>query len=143
VLQVTCVIGVIGVLRRESNDFLLPVLITFLNNRDWPLRSAFFSNIACLGSAAGPEGLEAFLLPCLEQVLGGHGASVCMSVSCERDAFARARVPLAPVHGALRSLRPSIRLSRHQGLGQCSFEHLQTDRRGLGWTDVDAGISRR
>lgn len=53
---------------RESNDFLLPAMITFLNDRDWQLRAAFFHHICEMGSYAGSEGLQAFLLPCLEQV---------------------------------------------------------------------------
>lgn len=54
-------------MHRTSNDFLLPTMITFLNDREWRLRAAFFSNIACMGASAGFAGLEAFLLPCLEQ----------------------------------------------------------------------------
>ena len=53
---------------RESNDFLLPAMITFLNDREWQLRAAFFRHICEMGSYAGSEGLQAFLLPCLEQV---------------------------------------------------------------------------
>jgi hypothetical protein len=53
---------------RESNDFLLPAMITFLNDRDWQLRAAFFHHICEMGAYAGNEGLQAFLLPCLEQV---------------------------------------------------------------------------
>ena len=53
---------------RESNDFLLPAVITFLNSRDWQLRAAFFRHISALGASSNTEGLEVFLLPCLEQV---------------------------------------------------------------------------
>lgn len=53
---------------RASNDFLLPTMITFLNDRGWQLRAAFFQHIPCMGACAGFAGLEAFLLPCLEQV---------------------------------------------------------------------------
>lgn len=53
---------------RESNDFLLPAMITFLNDTDWQLRAAFFRHIVEVGSYAGSEGLQAFLLPCLQQV---------------------------------------------------------------------------
>ena len=53
---------------RESIDFLLPAMITFLNDRDWQLRAAFFHHICEMGAYAGNEGLQAFLLPCLEQV---------------------------------------------------------------------------
>ena len=43
-------------------------MITFLNDRDWQLRAAFFHHICEMGAYAGNEGLQAFLLPCLEQV---------------------------------------------------------------------------
>lgn len=52
---------------RASNDFLLPTMIAFLNDRSWQLRAAFFAHIPCMASCAGLAGLEAFLLPCLEQ----------------------------------------------------------------------------
>ena len=54
---------------RLSNDFLLPTLITFLNDRDWQTRAAFFRGVACMAAHAGTAGMEAFLLPCVEQVL--------------------------------------------------------------------------
>lgn len=43
-------------------------MITFLNDRDWQVRAAFFHHICEMGAYAGSEGLQAFLLPCLEQV---------------------------------------------------------------------------
>jgi hypothetical protein len=43
-------------------------MITFLNDRDWQLRGSFFRHIPAMAAAAGPSGLEAFLMPCLEQV---------------------------------------------------------------------------
>ena len=49
-------------------------MITFLNDRDWQLRAAFFHQICEMGAYAGSEGLQAFLLPCLEQV---HTCSFC------------------------------------------------------------------
>ena len=53
--------------RRLSNDFLLPTMITFLNDRDWQTRAAFFRDVACMAAHAGFAGMEAFLLPCVEQ----------------------------------------------------------------------------
>lgn len=53
---------------RGSNDFLLPMLMTFLNSPDWQLRADLFSSIALLGQYAGPAGTEACLLPCVLQV---------------------------------------------------------------------------
>lgn len=52
---------------RLSNDFLLPTMITFLNDRDWQTRAAFFREVPCMAAQAGFAGMEAFLLPCVEQ----------------------------------------------------------------------------
>ncbi len=59
-------------MRRQSNDFLLPATITFLNDRDWQLRAGLFAHVACLAVNAGTAGVDAFLLPCLEQVRDGQ-----------------------------------------------------------------------
>jgi phosphoinositide-3-kinase regulatory subunit 4 len=53
--------------RREIIDQLLPLLITCLNDQvEWRLRGRFFGAIAAVGPHTGH--LDAFLLPCLEQV---------------------------------------------------------------------------
>jgi phosphoinositide-3-kinase regulatory subunit 4 len=73
--------------RREANDFLLPLAITFLNDRDWRLRAAFFQHAGGLACDAGPAGLEAFLLPCLEQALSdGEPAVVAAAIGFLADA---------------------------------------------------------
>ena len=54
----------------RSNNFLLPMLITFLNERDdWQLRATFFEVIPGVSSFIGPVALQQFLLPCIEQAL--------------------------------------------------------------------------
>lgn len=84
------------VICRESNDFLLPAMITFLNDRDWQLRAAFFHHICDMGSYAGCEGLQAFLLPCLEQVcrccLHRHPRDCCNCRSACVQAFGPPRI---------------------------------------------------
>ncbi len=57
---------------RESRDFLLPAVIAFLNDRAWPLRAALFHHMPSLIACTGKEALEAYLLPCLEQVTHEH-----------------------------------------------------------------------
>ena len=59
--------GALG--RHHCAGFLLPVLITFLNDRDWQLRAAFFDEAADVGVAAGGPAVEQFLLPCVENTL--------------------------------------------------------------------------
>ena len=46
-------------------------MITFLNDRDWQTRAAFFRDVPCMAAQAGFAGMEAFLLPCVEQA-GTH-----------------------------------------------------------------------
>lgn len=62
--------------RAEANDLVLPAAITFLNDRDPDVRAAFFRHVRGLAAAAGPGGLEAFLLPCLEQALADEAPAV-------------------------------------------------------------------
>lgn len=58
--------------RQKTNDFLLPLIITFLNDRhDWELRCAFLNNIVGVSSFVGMDSLEHFILPCLLQALTG------------------------------------------------------------------------
>ena len=52
--------------RQETHDYLLPLVITFLNDRDWQLRAEFFARLPAVCRFVGPEALEAFLLPCGE-----------------------------------------------------------------------------
>ena len=51
-----------------TNHFLLPLIITFLNEGDWGLRDAFFQHIPGVATFVGMLSLERFILPCLYQV---------------------------------------------------------------------------
>jgi phosphoinositide-3-kinase regulatory subunit 4 len=55
--------------RRKTNDFVLPMIITFLNSRDWRLRHAFFEQIVGISMFVGPSSLKEFILPCIMQAL--------------------------------------------------------------------------
>lgn len=57
--------------RQKTNDQLLPFIITFLNDRDWLLRCAFFHNIVGVSAFVGRSSLELFILPCITQALTG------------------------------------------------------------------------
>eukprot|EP00743_Colponemidia_sp_Colp-15_P007673 GILK01008305.1.p1 GENE.GILK01008305.1~~GILK01008305.1.p1 ORF type:complete len:1294 (-),score=251.52 GILK01008305.1:386-4267(-) len=55
--------------RVRTNTFVLPLLITFLNDRDHELRSAFFRHIVGISAFVSPISLQEFILPCIEQAL--------------------------------------------------------------------------
>ncbi|KAG2382637.1 hypothetical protein C9374_005217 [Naegleria lovaniensis] len=55
--------------RRKTNDFVLPMVITFLNSRQWRLRHAFFEQIVGISIFVGPTSLKEFILPCIMQAL--------------------------------------------------------------------------
>jgi phosphoinositide-3-kinase regulatory subunit 4 len=55
--------------RRKTNDFVLPIVITFLNCRDWRLRHAFFEQIVGISMFVGPSSLKEFILPCIMNTL--------------------------------------------------------------------------
>ena len=54
--------------KQRTIEFLLPVTTTFLNHRDWELRSAFFRAIVSVSSFVGMASLEP-LLPLTEDAL--------------------------------------------------------------------------
>ncbi|OZJ02366.1 hypothetical protein BZG36_04469, partial [Bifiguratus adelaidae] len=55
--------------RQKANDVLLSHMITYLNDRDWMLRSAFFESIVGVGTFVGGQSLELYILPLMIQSL--------------------------------------------------------------------------
>ncbi|KAM5348422.1 hypothetical protein ACJ41O_008246 [Fusarium nematophilum] len=53
----------------HSNDVLLTHLNTYLNDRDWALKSAFFDTIVGIATFIGSTSLEEFMLPLMIQAL--------------------------------------------------------------------------
>ncbi|KAL2551239.1 protein kinase family protein/WD-40 repeat family protein [Forsythia ovata] len=54
---------------RQSNDFLLPILPAFLNDRDEQLRAVFYGQIIYVCIFVGQRSVEEYLLPYIEQAL--------------------------------------------------------------------------
>ncbi|KAJ9538867.1 hypothetical protein OSB04_031600 [Centaurea solstitialis] len=85
--------------QRQSNDFLLPILPAFLNDRDELLRSVFFGQIIYVCFFVGHQSVEEYLLPYLEQALGDSTEAVivnaldCLAILC-RSGFLRKRILL-------------------------------------------------
>jgi hypothetical protein len=65
---------------------LLSHMITYLNDRDWLLRYAFFESIVDVAACAGGRSLEEYILPLMIQALSGkltvsnHSQKVCLEV---------------------------------------------------------------
>ena len=57
--------------RQRTNDVLLSHMITYLNDRDWLLRHAFFDAIVDVAACAGGRSLEEYILPLMIQALSG------------------------------------------------------------------------
>jgi phosphoinositide-3-kinase regulatory subunit 4 len=55
--------------RQKTNEFLLPLASTFLNQPDWQLRAAFFRNIVGVSAFVGASSLETFILPLAEDAI--------------------------------------------------------------------------
>ena len=53
----------------ESNDILLTHLNTYLNDRDWMLKSAFFETVVGIAALVGTSTLENFMLPLMTQAV--------------------------------------------------------------------------
>ena len=57
--------------RQRTNDILLSHMITYLNDRDWLIRYAFFDAIVDVAACAGGRSLEEYILPLMIQALSG------------------------------------------------------------------------
>ncbi|KAI9485192.1 MAG: armadillo-type protein [Benjaminiella poitrasii] len=65
--NITCLCVFFG--RQKANDVLLSHMITYLNDKDWMLRSAFFESIKGVGTFVGAQSLEEYILPLMIQAL--------------------------------------------------------------------------
>ncbi|ORZ03447.1 hypothetical protein BCR43DRAFT_483381 [Syncephalastrum racemosum] len=65
--NITCLCVFFG--RQKANDVLLSHMITYLNDKDWMLRSAFFESIKGVGTFVGALSLEEYILPLMVQAL--------------------------------------------------------------------------
>lgn len=68
-LDIDKLCSIIGSAR--SNDIVLSHMITYLNDRDWTLRGAFFDSILKVGAHVGGRSIEDFVLPLIVQALSG------------------------------------------------------------------------
>lgn len=90
---------------KQSNDFLLPILPAFLNDRDEQLRAVFFEHIVHVCLFVGQMSLEAYLLPYVEQALNDVeetvivNATECLAALCTHRLL-RKRVLLEAVERA-------------------------------------------
>lgn len=62
--------------QEHSNDILLTHLNTYLNDRDWTLKCAFFDSIVGIATFVGSTSLEYFMLPLMIQALTDTEESV-------------------------------------------------------------------
>ena len=66
--------------RQKTNDVLLSHMITYLNDRDWLLRYAFFESIVDVAACAGGRSLEEYILPLMVQALSGTACFTWLSL---------------------------------------------------------------
>jgi phosphoinositide-3-kinase regulatory subunit 4 len=66
--------------RQKTNDVLLSHMITYLNDRDWLLRYAFFESIVDVAACAGGRSLEEYILPLMVQALSGTSSLYSLAV---------------------------------------------------------------
>ncbi|KAF8721956.1 hypothetical protein AX14_010044 [Amanita brunnescens Koide BX004] len=84
--------------RQRTNDVLLSHMITYLNDKDWLLRYAFFESIVDVAACAGGRSLEEYILPLMVQALSDVEESVVARVLaaltslCELGLFQKMRI---------------------------------------------------
>ncbi|KAK0451864.1 hypothetical protein EV421DRAFT_1773494 [Armillaria borealis] len=66
--------------RQRTNDVLLSHMITYLNDRDWLLRYAFFESIVDVAACAGGRSLDEYILPLMVQALSDVEETVVTKV---------------------------------------------------------------
>ncbi|KAG0139941.1 hypothetical protein CROQUDRAFT_693502 [Cronartium quercuum f. sp. fusiforme G11] len=66
--------------RIKTNDILLSHTLTYLNENDWMLRTAFFEHIVDIVDEAGPISVEEYILPLMVQALADSEDFVCVRV---------------------------------------------------------------
>ncbi|KAL5213166.1 hypothetical protein ABZP36_024013 [Zizania latifolia] len=82
---------------RQTNDFLLPILPAFLNDRDEQLRAVYFGQIVIVCYFIGSRSVEEYLLPYLEQALSDDMEVVlvkvldCLTMMC-KSGYLRKRI---------------------------------------------------
>lgn len=67
--------------RQKANDILLSHMITYLNDRDWLLRYAFFQSIVDVAVCVGGRSLDEYILPLMIQSLSGEWYPVLVVAS--------------------------------------------------------------
>ncbi|KAJ3698963.1 hypothetical protein LUZ61_002668 [Rhynchospora tenuis] len=94
---------------RQTNDFLLPILPAFLNDRDDQLRATFYEQIVYVCYFVGKASVEEYLLPYIDQALTDEMEAVivnvldCLSMLC-KSGFLRKTVLL----GLIEKARPLL-----------------------------------
>ncbi|KAF9233916.1 hypothetical protein BU15DRAFT_90187 [Melanogaster broomeanus] len=84
--------------RQKTNDVVLSHMITYLNDRDWLLRHAFFESIVDVAACAGGRSLEEYILPLMVQALSDVEETVVARVLsaltslCELGLFQKMRI---------------------------------------------------
>jgi phosphoinositide-3-kinase regulatory subunit 4 len=66
--------------RAKSNETVLSHLVTYLNDRDWTLRLAFFDGIVGVGAFIGLRAVEEYVLPLMLQALADTEEAVVAKV---------------------------------------------------------------
>lgn len=91
--------------QRQSNDFLLPILPAFLNDRDEQLRAVFYRQIIYVCFIVGKRSVEEYLFPYIEQALSDVTEAVivnaldCLAILC-KSGFLRKRILLEMIEHA-------------------------------------------
>lgn len=105
--------------RQRTNDVILSHMITYLNDRDWLLRLAFFESIVDVAACAGGRSLEEYILPLMVQALSGKSIPLHVSTRADRRRRRgkRRRSCLVRPHQPLRTW--AVPKDAHMGAHEC------------------------
>ncbi|KAK1598283.1 uncharacterized protein LY79DRAFT_666055 [Colletotrichum navitas] len=120
----------------EANDILLTHLNTYLNDRDWMLKCAFFETIVSIASVVGSVSLEEFILPLMIQALTDPEEFVVQAALHSLAQLARLGLLSKPKIWELIDVGARFTMHPNQWIRESATEFLSETTRFLSPADV-------
>jgi len=130
--------------RDDTNNFLMPFLITCLNTSSPQMRCAFFNHISEVGEFLGRSSCELVLVPCIDRCLvDSHDAVIahalrCMSKLVSPKASDRSKMILVGKHTVLRIANSAAPLLCHPSAAarNAALQFFSTASKSIGPVDA-------
>lgn len=134
--------------RDDTNNFLMPFLITCLNTSSPQMRCAFFNHIPAIGEFVGRSSCELVLVPCIDRCLvDSHDAVIahalrCMSSLASPKVSDRSKMILIGKYTVLRIAKSAAPLLCHPSAAvrNAALQFFSTASKSIGPVDAFASL---